>query len=110
MDLLSQALDDLAAGELKAYFDEEADRTAAAGYYAELEPDQDGALARLLEETHSCRPLYSPADELYSWVDLQPDRMVRSIYSQDEYDPPELIEEAARIHEQRESLRATAAF
>ena len=32
--------------------------------------------------------------------------MSRSIYTQDEYDPAELIEEAARIHEERESLRA----
>ena len=48
-----------------------------------------------------------PHQRLYGWVDLQPDRKVRSVYTQDEFDPAELIEEAARIHEERESLRAT---
>jgi endonuclease I len=109
MELRVKALEKLAAGEGKPYLDEPADRVAADGYYADVDPDGPDAVARLLQETHHERPRYSPATELYPWIDLQPDRNVRSIYTQDEYDPAELIEEAARIHEQRESLRATAA-
>jgi hypothetical protein len=82
VDLLSQALDRLAAGERKAYLDENSDRAAATHYYAELDLDEDGALARLLEATHGVQPRYSPATELYPWVDLQTDRKVRSIYTQ----------------------------
>jgi hypothetical protein len=65
VDLLSEALDRLAAGEGKPYLDEDSDRVAATHFYAKLEPDQGGALAGLLETSHNCRPSYSPADELY---------------------------------------------
>lgn len=106
MDLLSEALSQLAAGREKPYFDPATDDKAADRYYAGSDRD---SLSRLLADTHWEQPRYSPVRELYSWVDLQPDRKVRSIYTQDEYDPAELIEEAARIHEERESLRATAA-
>jgi len=109
MELRAKALEKLAAGEGKPYLDKPADRVAADGYYANVDPDRPDAVARLLQETHHERPRYSPAIELYPWVDLQPDRMVRSVYTLDEFDPRELIEEAAQIDEQRESLRATAA-
>src|SRR5262245_62428865 len=108
MDLLSRALGELAASADKPYFDSEADGHAAEHYYAGLGPSAAG-LGTLLAETHRDKPRYSPATELYPWVDLQPDRKVRSIYTLDEYDPAELIEEAARIHDERESLHATAA-
>ena len=109
MDLLSQALSELAAGEQEPYVDEEADRAAANSFYADVDPEQGGVLGQLLEETHRKRLRYSPATELYPWVDLQPDRTVRSIYTLEEFDPKALIKEAARIHEQREALRTTAA-
>src|SRR5689334_8935583 len=108
MDLLSRALGELEASADKPYFDAEADGHAAEQYYAGVEPDA-GRLGALLTETHLNKPHYSPATELYPWVDLQPDRKVRSVYTLDEYDPAQLIEEAARIHEERESRRTTAA-
>src|SRR5436305_560436 len=108
MDLRSEGLARLAAAEDRPYLDDAADRQAADEYYADLDPAEPGALGRLLAETHREKPHYSPATELYPWVDLQPDRKVRSVYTQEEFDPAELIEEAARIHEQRELLRATA--
>jgi endonuclease G len=108
MDLLSEALGALAAGEEKPYLDEDADRDAAAHYYADVDPEEDGALARLLQESHRNEPHYSPARELYPWVDLQPDRMLRSIYTQEAFDPEELIREAAAIEAQRAALRVTA--
>jgi endonuclease G, mitochondrial len=105
MDLRERALDELAAGEERAYLDEDADRTAAESYYGDLDPEQGGALARLLEDTHRQRPHYSPATELYPWVDLQPDRKVRSVYTEDEFDPRDLIEETVEIRERRADVR-----
>ena len=92
MDLRSQALAQLEAGEEKPYLDEEADRDAAAGYYGDLDPKQDGALAQLLERTHRDRPPYNPATELYPWVDLQPDGKIRSLYTDEVFEPEKLIE------------------
>src|SRR6476619_4313733 len=109
MDLLSEALGELAAGHEKPYLDEDADRDAAADYYDDQDPAQNSDIGELLEQTHRRRPRYSPATELYPWVDLQPDRKVRSVYTLEEFDPEQLIREAAVIHEQRESLRVTAA-
>src|SRR6476661_8455920 len=113
MNLLLRALTELKAGEDRPYL-VDTDHKAAEVYYAEIELGGRGAtrlddLAGLLEESHRDRPRYSPATELYPWVDLQPDRKVRSVYTLDEYDPAELIEGAARIHDEREALRATAA-
>lgn len=108
MELLRQALSELAAAKERKYLDEDADREAAARYYGDLEPDF-AALASLLEESHRARPAYSPAVELYPWVDLQPDGVLRSIYTNEEFDPQELIEEAAEIAELRASLAAHAA-
>jgi endonuclease I len=107
VDLLEQALGTLAAAEDKPYFDEAGDRAAAEQYYAGVEPEA-AALTTLLERTHRDKPRYSPAVELYPWVDLQPNHKVRSIYTQDEYDPEQLIREDVEIRERRQSLRATA--
>lgn len=111
MELLRQALTELAAAKERTYLDEEADLEAAAAYYAELDPDADviarfSALSRLLEATHEVRPSYSPAVELYPWIDLQPDGTLRSIYTEEEFDPETLIAEAAEIESERASLRA----
>ena len=104
-ELLRVALAEHAAAQERAYFDEESDRAAAEQYYAEIEPEYE-ALSKLLESTHREQPHYSPAVELYPWVDLQPDGKIRSLYTDEEYDPERLIEEAAETHERREALRA----
>src|SRR5262249_55438131 len=56
------------------------------------------------------RPKYAPARRLYPWVDLQPDRRIKSVYSGQEFDPLELIEmdaEVDRIRAERlEAFRA----
>ena len=106
MDQLRLGLDRLAARADKPYFDEQSDRLAAESYYGDVE---SGGLAQLLEQTHRDLPHYSPATELYPWVDLQPDRKLRSVYTLEEFDPAKLIEEAAGIHERRDALRVTAA-
>ena len=107
-ELLRQALTKLAAARERPYLDEEADREDAAGYYGDLEPSFD-ALSALVESTHRERPRYSPAVELYPWVDLQPGGKLRSLYTGEEYEPEELIEEAARIEERREQMMASGA-
>lgn len=106
MDLVSEALGKLATARERPYLDEDADSDAGERYYADVDPEEEGALTRLLTETHLEQPSYSPARELYPWIDLQPDRMLRSVYTLDEYEPEELIREAAAIEEQRAKLRA----
>jgi endonuclease G, mitochondrial len=106
-DLLQVALTKLAAARERPYLDEDADREAADGYYGEVEPDFE-ALSALVESTHRQRPGYSPATELYPLVDLQPDGKLRSLYTEEVWEPEELIEEAVEIESQRATLRASA--
>jgi hypothetical protein len=105
-----QALNELATAKERKYLDEEADVEAAAGYYAAIDPDAEApalfaALSTLLQESHGVRPGYSPAVELYPWIDLQPDGKLRSVYTEEEFDPEQMIEEAAEIEGQRTSFR-----
>ena len=102
-EVLHQALTELAAARERPYLDEEADREAAAAYYGEVESAYQ-ALSALLESTHRKRPRYRPAVELYPWVDHQPNGALQSLYTGEEYDPRELIEEAAAIEERRAPL------
>jgi endonuclease I len=104
-ELLRVALAEHAAAQERPYFDAEADGAAADEYYAGTEPEYK-ALSKLLESTHREQPHYSPAVELYPWVDLRPDGKIRSLYTEEEYEPEQLIEEAAAIHDEREALRA----
>jgi endonuclease I len=107
MELLQQALAELAAAKERVYLDDDADREAAAGYYRGLEPGF-AALSALLESSHGVRPSYKPALELYPWVDLQPDKVLRSVYTSEEFDPEELIQEAAEIEQRRAAVAAVA--
>jgi len=110
MELLRLALTELAAAKDRKYLDEEADGEAAAAYYSAVDPDAEpealyAALSGLLEETHKVRPGYSPAVELYPWIDLQPDGKLRSVYTEEEFDPEKVIEEAAEIEAARTFVR-----
>src|SRR6185312_16891191 len=104
-ELLRVALAEHAAAQERPYFDEESDGAAAEQYYAGIDPEYD-ALSKHLESTHREQPRYSPATELYPWIDLQPDGKVRSLYTDEEFEPERLIEEAAETHDRREALRA----
>src|SRR3954465_6280569 len=104
-ELLRVALAEHAAAQERPYFDEESDRAAGEQYYAGIEPEYE-PLSKLLESPHREQPRYNPAVELYPWVDLQPDGKVRSLYTDEEFEPERLIEEAAETHERREALRA----
>jgi endonuclease G len=106
-----QALTELAAAGEREYLDDAADRQAADRYYADIDGEVDAtalysALSRLLESTHRVRPEYRPSVELYPWIDLQQDGKLRSVYTQEVYDPRALIEEAAEIESRRLAFRA----
>jgi endonuclease I len=79
----------LARARGRVYYDAGADAAAADAYYSGVAPDQ---FADLVTRTHVRKPGYKPARELYPWVDLQPTRMLRSLYTGHEYDPVELIQ------------------
>ncbi|WP_318204803.1 endonuclease [Streptomyces sp. SCL15-4] len=111
---LDAALLNLRLGEARAYYVRDDDRAARDAYYAHVDADSDGealrqALTTLLEETHGPRPSYKPARMLYPWVDLHPDRLLRSVYSGKTFTAEELIRadaaaEAARLQGVQEFL------
>lgn len=98
---LSAALVDLEASRRRTYYAEGADRTARELYYdalATADPDAlRRALSELLERTHTPQLKYQPLRQVYPWVDLHPDRKLRSIYSGKAYDPEQFIHEDAEI-------------
>ncbi|MFL4910262.1 endonuclease [Streptomyces sp. MMS24-I2-30] len=111
---LNAALVSLRLGEGRSYYDRDADGAARDAYYADIDAGADGdalrrALTVLLEKTHQRRPAYNPARMLYPWVDLHPDRLLRSVYSGKTFPAEELIRadvaaEAARLRGLQEFL------
>ncbi|MBI3927867.1 MAG: endonuclease [Armatimonadetes bacterium] len=92
---LSAALQAYRQSAQRPYYDAEADRQARDAYYrgASNLAGQDlfAPLSRLLRDTHRRELGYDPARYVYPWVDLQPDRQLRSIYSGREIDPEQAI-------------------
>lgn len=115
---LRAALAGLEAGRARPYYDAETDQATQQAYYAGLDgADEAGlgrALTNLLERTHERRPAYKPMRLLYPWVDLHPDKQLRSIYSGQAVTPEEFIRadaavEAARLQRWQElTLREAA--
>ena len=79
------------AARAEPYYDEAADQSARASYYAEVTAAEGeslrAALAELLERTHAPRPSYKPSLMVYPRVDLHPDGLLRSIYSGKTFEP-----------------------
>ncbi|MBN1206665.1 MAG: endonuclease [Myxococcaceae bacterium] len=99
---LEEALAELERARRRPYFDEAAARRAQELYYAELGEELDFALlSELVRGTHHTRPRYAPMRQVYPWVDLHPDGLLRSIYSSKEFDPEDFIREDARIDQLR---------
>ncbi|HEU4510910.1 MAG TPA: endonuclease [Pyrinomonadaceae bacterium] len=103
---LDEAIAELERSRTRKYYDEPQDRADRDQYYADvpdgLEPaDLYQHLSTLLDETHINQPKYKPSKHVYPWVDLQPNKKLRSIYSGIEYDPEELIREDFRIDQER---------
>jgi endonuclease I len=100
------ALDALRAGRGRPYYDAATDEAARDRYYAGLprrlsDAKRFAALAELLQRTHATQPRYEPRRHVYPWVDLQPNGMLRSIYTGEEYAPEAFIREDARIDRER---------
>jgi endonuclease G len=103
---LRSALATLQEHRNRPYYEAEADSAARTGFYATLDPDAPPtelfrALGALLEAAHRPRPPYKPSQHVYPWVDLHPDRRLRSIYSGRPVDPEEFIRADAEIARER---------
>lgn len=93
---LNAALLNLRLGEELVYYDASSDAVERDAYYAGVDAGAGGAALRealtdLLKETHERRPSYAPSRMVYPWVDLHPDRRLRSVYSGKTFSPEEFI-------------------
>ena len=100
--VLGEGLAILAAQRDRTYYDASADAEAIAAYYLGIEESSGGTalltrLHVLLTDTHTSQPRYAPTRMVYPWVDLHPDRKLRSVYSGKTFDPEDVIREDARI-------------
>jgi endonuclease G, mitochondrial len=97
-------LEQVRAGAIP-YYDSVADSQNRNTYYGNLiaeinalNPQQAfNKLKELLTNTHTNKLSYKPNVNLYPWVDLQPDLKVRSIYSNLEFTPEQIIREDLQI-------------
>lgn len=100
----------LRQGEI-AYYDEAEDKRNRDQYYSEILSKLNSlnksqlykSLNQLLKTTHKRQLSYDPKQYLYPWVDLQPDLKIRSIYSQLEFTPEQIIQEDLQIEKTRAS-------
>lgn len=104
--VLDRGLENLAANRDRPYYDAAADAAAAAAYYSGIDEGATdaevmGALQKLVTQTHAHTPRYKPAEMVYPWVDLHPDRQLRSMYSGKTFDPEDVIRDDARIEAER---------
>ena len=93
---MTLALTRLREHETDTYFDEASDAVDVESYYrgvvwSQAPEDLFNTLSGLLKESHHTKPRYKPAIELYPWIDLHPDRKIRSIYSDEAHAPDEFI-------------------
>lgn len=111
---LNAALLNIRLGDARDYFDRTADAAAKETYYRGIDTGAGGpalreALTALLEQTHERRPSYKPARMVYPWVDLHPDRRLRSVYSGKSFSAEEFVRadvatETARLRGMQEFL------
>jgi endonuclease G, mitochondrial len=99
-----QLLEQVRAGTIP-YYDSVADSQNRNNYYGNLITEIStinsqqafNKLKELLTNTHANKLPYKPSKQLYPWVDLQPDLKVRSIYSNLEFTPEQIIREDLQI-------------
>jgi endonuclease G, mitochondrial len=112
---LRRALAQLEEHRDRPYYEAEADTAARSGFYARLDPEAPPAelfqsLGALLEAAHRPRPSYKPSEHVYPWVDLHPDRRLRSIYSGLPVDPEQFIRADAEIARERAARLQALAY
>lgn len=114
--LLAEALAEFESGLARPYYDAATDSQAREDYYRDVRDNltpaaRFQALSTLLRVTHTEKPAYKPARQLYPWVDLRPNRKLLSIYSCREFEPEELIRRDIETERRREeTLARRAAF
>jgi endonuclease I len=97
------ALTQAAEARERTYYDAESDRAAASRYYDGVTPEH---LGELVTSTHRDEPRYKPSLELYPWVDLHPDGMLRSLYTGEVFEPEHFIEADFAVVQER-TIRLT---
>jgi endonuclease G, mitochondrial len=105
-----EQLERIRRGEV-LYYDEAEDIKNRDVYYGEIlsglnslnKSELFNRLHQLLETSHTRVLAYDPKKYLYPWVDLQSDLKIRSIYSQLEYTPEQIIREDLLIERMRVS-------
>ncbi|HEY1084626.1 MAG TPA: endonuclease, partial [Prosthecobacter sp.] len=108
---LTTSLSVLRESETRKYYDKAGDDEDRTAYYEGIDWTQPGdalfaRLSNLLKNTHKTQPRYRPAVEVYPWVDLQPNKKLRSIYSTEEFSPEEFIRRDFEIESAREARLA----
>jgi endonuclease I len=103
---LHAALAAVREGQERPYYDTETDTAARTAYYAPVDRTADpdalrASLTALVGSTHVNRPKYQPSQQLYPWVDLHPDRLLRSIYSGATFTAEELVRADVRVEAAR---------
>lgn len=103
---LQEALAELAESRTRPYYDAEQDRKSRDSYYADIKTNVSAKtlfnrLSELVRSTHRGRFNYKPSRHVYPWVDLHPDRNLRSIYSGRSFDPETLIRQDFLIAHER---------
>jgi len=102
--VLRSGLASLEANRNRPYYEEAADAKARERYIETIDPAAGAGAARRADRAargNDDPPRYRPADHVYPWVDLHPDRLLRSIYSGKEFPPEQMIEEDARVEAAR---------
>jgi endonuclease I len=97
-NLVKRGLRNLERSQTRIYYEKERDKTQKSEYYRDIDPDSDSLfeeLHALVTETHKVQLSYRVAriEHLYAWVDLQRDKKVRSIYSDERFNPKRFITE-----------------
>jgi len=91
------------------YYDEKKDRASIQNYYRKinLKKPKFQQLYMLLERTHKNQlPYFESKDQyLYTWVDLQPDCSIKSIYSGKQESPADLIRRDYEVHRRHEDFQ-----
>lgn len=82
----------------RMYYDQQRDEVHQRLYYRHTSLHKE-KLHRLLEATHHPKLSYAPHRYLYTWVDLQENMQLKSLYSGKKMDPLEVIEADIRIME-----------
>lgn len=99
-----------------AYYDDEKDRKEIMQYYRQVNLDESRFLFQklhaLVEHTHQNRLPYAAGKDqyLYTWVDLQPDGEIKSIYSGKNEDPAVLMAKDDEVRKKHEQLIAENGF